>query len=81
MLRITIELVPFGVEDEKKVLSQFLIHNVGRRGDGQDMYKIAKSLSDKSTTFSHTRSDGLHTCVVLGLDAAMESGLDQTFIK
>lgn len=83
MLKITVELAPFGNEDEKRVLSSFVIHNIGRAPglpEGVYRYKISKSLTDPATTFTHYRPDGLHKCVILGLEAAKEAGLDKTFL-
>lgn len=34
MLRVIVELVPFGVEKDKKTIGEMVIANVGRGGDG-----------------------------------------------
>jgi len=78
MLRVTIDLVPFGVEDEKKILSQFIIHNVGSDpslSPGVYNYKVSKSLTDPAYIFTHRRSDGLFECVERALRAMHIAGL------
>ena len=36
MLRVTVELVPFGVEKDKKTIGEMVIANVGRGGTGSN---------------------------------------------
>jgi len=80
MLRITIDLLPFGAEDEQVVLSQFVIHNIGRDdtlAPGVYRYKVSKSLTDPAFIFTHKRSDGLFVCLEQALRAVGIAGLDK----
>lgn len=80
MLRITIELVPFGVEDEKKILSQFLIYNTGMLDGDDTIYKISRSTTHPANTFLHHRPDGLFPCVIAGMQKAISTGLDKSLL-
>lgn len=83
MLKVTIELAPFGNEDEIRLLSTFVIHNIGKGAglaEGVYRYKVAKDLTTPSVTFLHKRSDGLHTCVERALSEADRTGLDKSFL-
>lgn len=60
MLRVTIELVPFGNEDYKKDIAQMLIANVGKNPDGTYNY-VASYIDDRGNEkdgvlYSHDRS-------------------------
>lgn len=80
MLRITVDLLPFGSEDDQKVLSQFVIFNTLQKSGENYIYKISKGLATPATTFQHNRDDGLLTCVRKGIAAAEAHGLDKTLI-
>lgn len=82
MLKITIELAPYGNTKLQETISTFVIHNIGKSedqrptGDTYD-YKIGRSLTSPSVIFQHNRGEGPEKCVMLGIQAARVAGLDK----
>lgn len=79
MLRITIDLVPYGVESNKKTLSQFEIVNTGKREDSLDIYIVRESAANPKpiVEFKHHRPAGLNVCVERALMALVMAGVDK----
>lgn len=79
MLEITVDLHPYGNRNLTEQLSQFVIWNTGTKVDGDlTLYRIGKTPTDPdSLTFTHKRDDGVHTCVMKGLQTAIKMGLDK----
>lgn len=51
MLRVTVELIPLGIEEFKETLGSFLIANTGiKLKNGETMYDYEGVMSDMSTS-------------------------------
>lgn len=79
MLRITVELVPYGDETQKSTLSQFEVVNRGHHEGEYFNYIVRKSRQepDRLAGFYHIRDDGLNQCVRLAIEALQKKGLDK----
>lgn len=67
MLRVTIELVPFGDEARKRTLETIEIGNVADCGDELCLYEARQG--SRSVEFGHNRSEGAVACVRDALEA------------
>lgn len=77
MLRITIDLVPYGVEVNKSTLSQFEIVNTGSTSN-PDTYIVRKDKdSPHLFEYKHYRTDGLNRCVEAAFSILHAHGLDK----
>lgn len=69
-LRVTVEIVPFGVENEKKTIHTLKINNVGPlpRFDGNSWYEYEVWLDDLHIAdVGHVRENGALTLVYKAL--------------
>lgn len=63
MLRVTVDLIPFGDESKKQKLAEMVVINDASRHDGYGNYKIVIKDTDLEKTkkykiIDHLRSDG-----------------------
>lgn len=72
MLRVTVELVPFGIEKHKRTLGQLEIANFGRKSDMDDTCLYHSRAPGKDWKFStlHKRKDGFWKLVQRVLNAS-----------
>lgn len=82
MLRITIELVPFGIEEESKKIGEMVIANVS--GSNHNAEYISAYTSDKDAgialkTTHHDRRDSVWTLVKNVLNSR-EYGIDKQYL-
>lgn len=79
MLRITVELVPYGDESQKSTLSQFEVVNNKHLHDTIYQYIVreSKEYPDPIVAFVHDRSDGLNDCLRLAFGRLCIAGLDK----
>ena len=58
-LRVYIDIIPFGVEDEAYPLHEISIHNIGGLSNGEHEYSFeVEGVGVSQETVTHVRSDG-----------------------
>lgn len=78
-LRVEVSIVPFGVEDNKHIISTFNISNIGLSGDGVlyeyivevDTYRTKNN--GKPIIVYHNRADGFERLVEIAMNAVIDA--------
>ena len=69
MLRVTIEIVPFGIEKDKRTLSQFIIGNVYTRRTNVADYSIIEDGKEIAKVLKYKRENGYLLLVIKAITA------------
>ena len=81
MLRVTVEVIPFGDEDQSRKIGEMIIANDGTLGAGLASYKAVQKIEGWEPQFKedivHKRADGFWELIYLVLDEPPFNGGDK----
>lgn len=77
MLKVTVELHPYGSSVHKRILTQFEIVNTGKTSNPDTYIVRENKASQPLFEFHHKREDGLNHCCETAFSLLNTHGLDK----